>query len=117
MANGDVQIDPTVPPSGPGCVECTTADGWWFHLRRCARCGHIGCCDTSPSQHATAHATATGHTVIQSYEPGEDWFYDYATDRSVRGHELAAPHHHPVDQPTPGPAGHVPADWEDHLHF
>ncbi len=53
-------IDPSVPPSGTGCVECEAASGWWLHLRRCAQCGHIGCCDTSPSQHATAHATATG---------------------------------------------------------
>ena len=41
-------IDPTVPPSGPGCVECTRTQGWWVHLRRCAQCGHIGCCDSSP---------------------------------------------------------------------
>jgi Zn-finger in ubiquitin-hydrolases and other protein len=54
-------IDPTVPPSGPGCNECDEAGGWWFHLRRCAQCGHIGCCDSSPSQHASAHADATGH--------------------------------------------------------
>ena len=51
-ANG---IDPSVPPSGPGCVECEEAGGWWVHLRRCAQCGHVGCCDSSPSQHATAH--------------------------------------------------------------
>ena len=29
-------------PSGNGCVEClASAQGWW-HLRRCAECGHIG---------------------------------------------------------------------------
>ena len=27
-------IDPTIPPSGTGCVECEAANGWWFHLRR-----------------------------------------------------------------------------------
>ena len=36
---------------------------------------HIGCCDTSPSQHATAHAKETGHPVIRSFEPGEAWFW------------------------------------------
>src|SRR5207249_10874412 len=41
-----------IPPSGTGCVECLAEGGWWFHLRRCAECGHIGCCDSSPSQHA-----------------------------------------------------------------
>ncbi|MDQ3881179.1 MAG: UBP-type zinc finger domain-containing protein [Chloroflexota bacterium] len=113
----DDAFDPTVPPSGPGCVEClATSDGWWFHLRRCARCGHVGCCDTSPSQHASRHAEATGHPVIQSYEPGEDWFYDYRIDDAVDGPALAEPHHHPLDQPVPAPSDRVPRDWLDHLH-
>ncbi len=110
------QIDPTVPPSGNGCVECEQAGGWWLHLRRCVACGHIGCCDTSPSQHATHHARATSHQVIASFEPGEDWFYDYRTESFLDGPRLAAPEHHPVDQPVPGPRGRVPADWQSHLH-
>ena len=68
-------IAPTVPPTGTGCVECLEAGGWWLHLRRCARCGHIGCCDNSPSQHATGHAQTSGHPIIRSFEPGEDWFW------------------------------------------
>jgi len=110
------QIDPAVPPSGTGCVECLPAGGWWLHLRRCALCGHVGCCDTSPNQHATSHARATGHAVIQSFEPGEDWFWDYRTESVVEGPVLAPPRHHPSDQPVPGPAGSVPRDWERHLH-
>ena len=110
-------IDTAVPPSGAGCVEClATAGGWWFHLRRCARCGHIGCCDTSPSQHATAHARETGHGVIRSFEPGEVWFFRYDTGEAFLGPSLAAPDAHPLDQPVPGPAGRVPADWEDRLN-
>lgn len=111
-------IDPTVPPSGSGCAQCEAGDGagWWFHLRRCAQCGNVGCCDTSPSQHATAHAKATGHPVIRSFEPGEDWFWNFETEDYAFGPPLAPPAHHPVDQPTPGPAGRVPADWERHLH-
>jgi hypothetical protein len=109
-------IDPTVPPSGEGCAECTATEGWWFHLRRCATCGHIGCCDSSPSQHAKAHASTTDHTIIASYEPGEEWFYDYATDESFLGPPLIPPTAHPVDQPVPGPAGRVPLDWMQHLH-
>ncbi|MGO9790782.1 MAG: UBP-type zinc finger domain-containing protein, partial [Solirubrobacteraceae bacterium] len=71
-------IDPTRPPSGTGCADCDAAgpQGWWLHLRRCATCGHIGCCDDSLARHATAHYRATGHPIIQSFEPGEDWFYD-----------------------------------------
>jgi hypothetical protein len=110
------QIDPTVPPSGTGCVECTATAGWWVHLRRCTACGHIGCCDTSPMQHATAHFAATGHRYIQSFEPGEDWFWDFAAQTFADGPPLADPDSHPVDQPTPGPAGAVPDDWRQHIH-
>jgi hypothetical protein len=109
-------IDPSVPPSGTGCVECDAAGGWWFHLRRCAWCGHVGCCDSSPSQHARRHAAETGHPVIRSFEPGESWFWDFAREDVVPGPELAPPAHHPLDQPTPGPRGRVPADWQSRLH-
>jgi hypothetical protein len=118
MNSGASDIDPTVPPSGAGCADCLAGagPGWWLHLRRCAACGHIGCCDNSPSQHATAHARASSHPIIQSYEPGEDWFYDYRTEDFVRGPELAAPDSHPPEQPVPGPAGAVPPDWQRHLN-
>jgi hypothetical protein len=108
-------IDPTVPPSGTGCVECLADGGWWFHLRRCAQCGHIGCCDSSPSQHASKHAAATGHTVVRSFEPGEDWFWSYRTEEYCEGPQLAPPQSHPLDQPTPGPTDRVPPDWQERL--
>jgi hypothetical protein len=113
MAN---DIDPAVSPSGPGCVECSEGDGWWFHLRRCAECGHIGCCDSSPSQHATRHFEATGHPIMRSFEPGETWFWSYLTNDYADGPELAPPEAHPDNQPTPGPAGRVPADWQTKLN-
>jgi hypothetical protein len=109
-------IDPSVPPSGTGCVECEEAGGWWLHLRRCAECGHIGCCDTSPSQHATAHAKASGHPFIRSFEPGETWYWNYEDDQMYDGPDLTPPQHHPIDQPTPGPAGRVPHGWQRMLH-
>jgi hypothetical protein len=109
-------IDPTVPPSGTGCAECDARGGWWLHLRRCAQCGHIGCCDTSPAQHATAHAAATGHPLIRSFEPGETWYWSYpAKEFAETGPPLAPPESHPVDQPVPGPAGRVPANWRSLL--
>lgn len=110
-------IDPTSRPSGTGCVECSESpDGWWYHLRRCAQCGHIGCCDSSPGQHASLHAAASGHPIICSFEPDEDWFFDYRTGEMIAGEELRPPRAHPESQPTPGPAGKVPSDWEAFLH-
>lgn len=70
-----------VRPSGTGCVECLAADRHdWVHLRMCQECGHIGCCDSSPGKHATAHFHAVNHALIRSFEPQEDWFYCYIDD-------------------------------------
>jgi hypothetical protein len=116
MAGLEDFFDPSVAPSGTGCAECEASGGWWFHLRRCAKCGHIGCCDSSPSQHASHHAADARHPVIRSFEPNEPWFWNYSSEEYAYGPELAPPDHHPLDQPVPGPAGRVPRDWEDHLH-
>jgi hypothetical protein len=109
-------IDLAVPPSGSGCVECDQEGGWWVHLRRCAQCGHVGCCDTSPQQHATAHFRATGHPVVRSFEPGESWYWDYRSNEMLDGPDLPEPQHHPVDQTVPGPRDRVPSDWRRHIH-
>ncbi len=114
MANEHVH--PEVRPSGSGCVECEDAGGWWVHLRRCAECGHVGCCDSSPAQHATAHFRDSGHRVVQSFEPGEDWGWDYERQKGVLLPPLAPPASRPDDQPSPGPADRVPADWQDRIH-
>ena len=66
-----------VTPTGDGCVECLATGGRWVHLRVCMECGHVGCCDSSPHKHATAHFHGTTHPLIQSYEPGEDWWWCY----------------------------------------
>jgi hypothetical protein len=108
-------IDTTAAPSGDGCVECERDGGWWFHLRRCAACGHVGCCDSSLGRHATGHSEATGHRYIQSYEPGEDWWWDYESEAMLEGPALAEPTSHPDSQPAPGPAARVPADWRAEL--
>lgn len=115
MAN-DGEINPGVPPSGTGCVECLATGGWWLHLRRCAQCGHIGCCDSSPSQHASHHAASVSHPTVQSFEPGEDWFWNYVTNEFSYGPSLTPPEDHPPDQPVPGPEAKVPPDWQERLH-
>jgi hypothetical protein len=108
-------VDPSVPPGGAGCAECEAAGGWWVHLRRCAACGHIGCCDDSLSRHAREHWQASGHRIIQSYEPGEDWFWDYQSNDYYEGPDLAPPDSRPQDQTAPGPRGRVPRNWVDLL--
>lgn len=115
--NASTDLDPTVAPSGDGCVECLAEpEGWWVHLRRCAACGHVGCCDSSPSQHATAHFRATDHPVMASFEPGENWFWDYRTDAIISGPALAPPTSRPRSQGSPAPADRVPENWMDLIH-
>jgi hypothetical protein len=62
-----------VTPSALGCEECLKIGSPWVHLRLCRTCGHVGCCDDSPNRHATRHFHATGHPVIEGYDPPEGW--------------------------------------------
>jgi uncharacterized UBP type Zn finger protein len=71
---------PSTPRTPEGCEECLQSGDRWVHLRLCLSCGHIGCCDSSKNKHATAHFNATGHPVIQSHQPGEEWVWCFADE-------------------------------------
>lgn len=82
------------PPSGDGCVECLQIGSQWVHLRRCTMCGHVGCCDSSPHRHATAHFQAEAHAIVQSFEPDEDWYWCYVDEIPIeRPGEGVSPSH------------------------
>ena len=75
---------PDPPAHTPaGCEECLASGGRWVHLRLCRQCGHVGCCDSSPSRHATAHFHATRHPVMRSFEKGEAWSWCYVDETVV----------------------------------
>lgn len=78
------QIQIEAPASVAGCEDCLKIGASWVHLRLCMTCGHVGCCDSSPNRHASKHAAAAAHPIIQSAEPGEDWFYCYVDDVMFR---------------------------------
>jgi monovalent cation:H+ antiporter-2, CPA2 family len=88
-ACGHLDPVPPVLPTAVGCEECLRAGTSWVHLRVCTGCGAVGCCDSSPGQHARAHASTFGHPVIASLEPGESWAYCYEDLMTVRGPEPA----------------------------
>jgi hypothetical protein len=73
-----------LPEEIAGCEDCLAAGGVWLHLRICLECGHVGCCDDSPAKHATAHAGETGHPIIRSVEPGEDWSWCFEDQVGLR---------------------------------
>lgn len=81
-------------PSGDGCSACLRTGSTWVTLRRCTTCGNVGCCDSSPNRHATTHFHETGHPVMQSFEPGQDWFWCYLDTVSfTRPGDTGSPSH------------------------
>ncbi|MCW2813814.1 MAG: nhaK [Nocardioides sp.] len=74
----ELEAHPVVETVTDGtCPDCVAAGHRWVALRQCLECGHIGCCDSSPDRHATGHFHESGHPVMQSAEPGEDWRWCY----------------------------------------
>ena len=69
-----------MPETVEGCEECLKTGDRWMHLRVCRTCGKVGCCDSSPNRHASAHARESEHPVISSAEPGEEWSYCFVDD-------------------------------------
>jgi len=64
-------------PARRACEECVKMGDSWVHLRVCLSCGHVGCCDSSKNKHATKHHRSSGHPIVKSIEPGEDWGWCY----------------------------------------
>ncbi len=71
--------DPQVPPD-PYCADCALEGTTTVHLRMCLACGNVGCCDSSPGNHASRHFGSTGHPVMRSIEPEENWRWCYEDD-------------------------------------
>ena len=85
-----------VTPSALGCEECLKIGSPWLHLRICRSCGHVGCCDDSPNKHATAHFHATGHPVIDGYDPPEGWGWCYVDEVLFDLSKRKTPHNGPI---------------------
>jgi uncharacterized UBP type Zn finger protein len=77
------QIQAVEPGTPDGCEECLRDGTRWVHLRLCLSCGHVGCCDSSPMRHASAHAEDSDHPIVQSFQPGEDWRWCYVDETYV----------------------------------
>ncbi|MBW3603646.1 MAG: cation:proton antiporter [Actinobacteria bacterium] len=92
---GCPHVDEITPvlPSAAGCEDCLRMGARWNHLRVCLSCGHVGCCDSSPNRHATAHHNETGHPLIASGEEGENWAWCYVDRARIDGQPT-------IDSPT-----------------
>ncbi|QMU79202.1 hypothetical protein GXW83_29335 [Streptacidiphilus sp. PB12-B1b] len=68
---------PEPAPQTATCLRCVALGQRPVQLRACLTCGLVGCCDSSPGQHATGHARESGHPVMRTVEPGESWRWCY----------------------------------------
>jgi len=66
-----------LPEEVDGCDDCLASHQGWTHLRICLECGHVGCSDDSPGAHARNHAVLSGHPIVRSLEPDEEWCWCY----------------------------------------
>jgi uncharacterized UBP type Zn finger protein len=69
-----------LPDAVQGCAACLAVGDGWVHLRICLECGEVGCCDSSPNRHASRHAASTGHPIVRSLEPGENWSWCFVDE-------------------------------------
>lgn len=65
------------------CRKCIEMGDSWVHLRLCQTCGEVNCCDSSKNKHATKHFHESGHPVITSAEPGEQWAWCYVDSDAI----------------------------------
>ena len=72
-----------LPEEVDGCPQCLEAGDKWCHLRICLTCGQVGCCDSSPNRHASRHAADSGHPLMRSIQPGEDWSWCFVDELAM----------------------------------
>lgn len=66
------------------CPDCVKEGDEWVHLRMCMICGYVGCCDSSRNRHARKHYEDSGHPLIRSIEPDEEWGWCYIDETYFR---------------------------------
>lgn len=76
------QANPAVSPEGEVCKDCVAAGQKWVQLRVCEVCGNVGCCDSSPGKHASAHFQKTQHAIMKPLRGGA-WRWCYVDQAYV----------------------------------
>ena len=75
----------TVASEGGGrafCEVCLIYDAQNVLLRICLSCGHVGCAEGSPSDHAAAHYAETDHPVAAAIGATAH-YWSYPDERTV----------------------------------
>ena len=117
VTDNDLAIDPPSRRAAPAASSATRPAAGGCTCAGAPQCGHIGCCDTSPAQHATAHCRATGHRDHAELRAGRELVLELRDRRLLRRAAARRPAAATrSSRPTPGPRERVPADWRQHIH-
>ncbi|MGW1066274.1 UBP-type zinc finger domain-containing protein [Streptomyces aureus] len=86
------EAGPTPIPESRTCLECAAQGRDETRLRLCLTCGHVGCSDSAPGAHATAHYESSGHPLAQSAEPDDEtWAWCYVDELFLQPRNSHAP--------------------------
>jgi uncharacterized UBP type Zn finger protein len=77
------QIKDVHPSDITVCEDCVKIGDTWVNLRMCLICGHVGCCDSSKNKHATKHFQETGHPIMKSVSPEEQFTWCYVDEMVI----------------------------------
>ncbi|MFF9279838.1 DUF427 domain-containing protein [Streptomyces griseosporeus] len=68
---------PDPRPTSATCPSCAARGRAPGDLLLCLVCGHVGCSDSSPGAHATAHFEASGHPMARALAGDRVWAWCY----------------------------------------
>ena len=63
------------------CEECLAYGTDGIILRICVSCGHVGCAEGSPRNHAAEHYAETDHAIAAAVGPSTPPRWSYSDDR------------------------------------
>ncbi|MFH9015429.1 DUF427 domain-containing protein [Streptomyces sp. NPDC017943] len=91
------------PPLTRACPPCAARGRAPAGLLLCLTCGHVGCDDSSPGAHATAHFDSSAHPVARTLAGDRPWAWCYEDETYLD----------PPERPEPRPAPRPPESvWD-----
>ena len=85
-----------VTPSALGCEECLKSGSGGCICGSAAPAAMSAAATILPNKHATAHFHATGHPVIEGYDPPEGWGWCYVDEVLFDLSNRKTPHNGPI---------------------
>ena len=77
---GTSQIDPSIPPSGTGCWNASRRTGGGTTSAGARTAATSAAANVAIAARPPA-CRRRQHPIVRSFEPDEDWFYDFVSDQ------------------------------------